>query len=188
MQPLPQPPRASRLARFIIAGTIALVIMQLAPFEGRVTPIAESPEVAALAKSIETLHIEAFARQLNTQQTTPTLLFIFASWCPYCQKHAPVIEQLAADYAGKMTVRAISIDKDITQLAAYLRAKPTALQIQRVESTDGEAFSRLLADTSSQFTGAIPQTILLGADGKLLTEVTGFVPYPALKSALEKHL
>lgn len=186
----PNPPRASRLARFVIACVIALAVMQITPhlgkaLRGKTTP--PSAEIILLASRIETLDVGAFARQISAPQGTHSLVFIFTSWCPYCQKHAPVIAQLAADYKGKVQVMAISLDKDAVQLASYLAAKPTTLPVQRVDATDGSAFSRAIAATGSQFTGAIPQTILLDSNGRMLAEVAGFVPYPELKSALEKQ-
>jgi thiol-disulfide isomerase/thioredoxin len=38
---------------------------------------------------------------------TPTLLWIWAPWCPYCNEEAATIERLAADNRGELTVVSI---------------------------------------------------------------------------------
>ena len=41
----------------------------------------------------------------------PVFLRIGASWCTHCKRFAPTLNQLAKEYAGKVTFMSIDIDK-----------------------------------------------------------------------------
>jgi thiol-disulfide isomerase/thioredoxin len=40
--------------------------------------------------------------------STPVLLEVFATWCPHCQRETVVLNDLAAKYAGKVAIVAVS--------------------------------------------------------------------------------
>jgi thiol-disulfide isomerase/thioredoxin len=42
------------------------------------------------------------------QVPTPVLLEVFATWCPHCQRETLVLNDLAAKYAGKLAIVAVS--------------------------------------------------------------------------------
>ena len=42
------------------------------------------------------------------QVSTPTLLEVFATWCPHCQRETAVLNDLARRYAGKVAIVAVS--------------------------------------------------------------------------------
>jgi thiol-disulfide isomerase/thioredoxin len=56
----------------------------------------------------------AFAVQTNAgpfdlaQVSTPVLLEVFATWCPHCQRETAVLNDVAAKYAGKLAIVAVS--------------------------------------------------------------------------------
>jgi thioredoxin 1 len=57
--------------------------------------------------------------QINTSlQKGPVLLKIGAEWCEECQNIKPILDQIEADYEGRVTVASMDIDKS-PELADY---------------------------------------------------------------------
>jgi thioredoxin 1 len=88
--------------------------------------------------------------------TTPVLVDFWADWCGPCHAVAPVLQQIATEYGGKLTVAKLDIDKN----------PATARQ-----------FGVASIPTMIVFWGGQPVTRLVGAMGKaaLLRELGDFL-------------
>jgi thioredoxin 1 len=72
----------------------------------------------------------------------------WAPWCGPCQMIAPVIEELASDYAGKVVFGKLNVDENPTIAAEYgIMSIPTLLFVR-----NGELVDRLI--------GAVPRYII----------------------------
>lgn len=80
----------------------------------------------------------------------------WATWCAPCRVIAPVLDQLAGEYEGKVKVTKLDID-------ANLR-------------------------TASRFNVRSIPTILFFKNGKLVDQVVGAVPKPALEGKIREHV
>ena len=68
---------------------------------------------------------------------TPALVDLWAAWCGPCRLIAPVVEELAGTYQGKLTVGKLNVD-DHPQLAAQYRVMniPTLLLFKCGQEVD----------------------------------------------------
>ena len=62
------------------------------------------------------------------QSPTPVLVDFWGEWCGPCKAIAPLLEQLANDYGGRLKVAKVELDKNQKTALAYgVRSAPTLL-------------------------------------------------------------
>jgi thioredoxin 1 len=63
--------------------------------------------------------------------TTPVLIDFYATWCGPCKMMAPVIDEIAKDYAGKLKVVKIDVDEaGETAASMGVTAMPTFVVVR----------------------------------------------------------
>lgn len=110
-------PSADRRRTVILYATLAVVVIAIvvgiALASRQVVPKAAS-EAPIQSKLKAGDKAPEFAVQTNAgpfdlaQISTPVLLEVFATWCPHCQRETQVLDGLAATYAGKVAIVAVS--------------------------------------------------------------------------------
>jgi len=91
--------------------------------------------------------------------TRPAIVDFYATWCGPCRTLAPVLEELAEEYAGEVEIYKVDIDREQELAAAFgVRSVPTLLFIP-VEGMPQMA------------TGALPKQTLREAIGELLLKL-----------------
>ena len=79
---------------------------------------------------IVTLTQENFSQQV-LQSPLPVLVDFWAEWCGPCKMIAPLLDELAGEYAGKVKVGKVNIDEQQNLAAQYgIRAIPTLLLVK----------------------------------------------------------
>ena len=79
------------------------------------------------------------------QSTTPVLVDYWAEWCGPCKMIAPILDDLARDYEGKLKIAKLNIDENQATPPKYgIRGIPTLMLFKNgaVEATKVGALSK----------------------------------------------
>jgi thioredoxin 1 len=97
---------------------------------------------------------EANFSQEVLKSDTPVLIDFWAEWCGPCKMIAPVVEELAKEYAGKLKVGKLDVDSHQAVATQYgIRSIPTLLVFQGgtvVDQIVGAVPKKVLADKVSK--------------------------------------
>jgi thioredoxin 1 len=100
-----------------------------------------------MAKAIEVTD-STFAQEV-LQSTQPVLVDFWAVWCGPCRAVAPVVEEIAGDFEGKLKVMKLDVDDNPRTAAAYgVQSIPTLLVFK-----DGKEAERII--------GAVPKKVIV---------------------------
>lgn len=108
-----------------------------------------------MSDNITTLTDDSFDVDV-LQSDVPVLVDYWAEWCGPCKMIAPVLEEIAEEYAGKLKVAKLNIDHhDATPPKFGIRGIPTLMIFKggQIEGTKVGALSK------SQLTAFIDSTI-----------------------------
>jgi len=110
----------------------------------------------AMADGIITLTSATFDEIVNSSDT-PILVDFWAEWCGPCKQIAPILEQIAAEKAGQITIAKLNVD-DHGDIAGRFNVMsiPTMLLF-----SEGEIKTKIV--------GAMPK-------GRMLEELNPFLP------------
>jgi thioredoxin 1 len=109
-----------------------------------------------MADSANVVEITDQNFQEVTGQAGLTMVDFWAVWCGPCRMVAPIVEQLADDYAGQVTVGKLDVDNN--------------------------------QQSATKFNVRSIPTILFFKEGKVVDQVIGAVPRPALESKIKQLL
>jgi thioredoxin 1 len=90
------------------------------------------------------------------KSTTPVLIDFYATWCGPCKMMAPVIDEVANDYAGKLKVVKIDVDAASETAASMgVTAMPTFVVLKNGQ----EVWRRLGAAPKAAFVNELQGVI-----------------------------
>ncbi len=112
------------------------------------TQATQHTDDTAASAAVRSLTDETFPAEIE-QARGLALVDFGADWCPPCRMMAPIVEQLAAEYRGRVTVGAIDVDASQRVTTRYqVRSFPTFLLFR-----DGQVVERIV--------GAVPRARLV---------------------------
>ena len=100
---------------------------------------------------IVTLTQENFAQQV-LQSQSPVLVDFWAEWCGPCKMIAPLLDELADEYQGKVSIGKVNIDDHQSLATEYgVRAIPTLLLFQNGQVAEQIVGLRSKRDLKASF-------------------------------------
>ncbi len=182
----------------ILYATIAVVIVGVVVAIGLASRSSVVPENATKAVGLSKLKVGDTAPQFSIATnagtfdlagvSTPVLLEVFAPWCPHCQKEAPILNDLAAKYAGKLAIVAVSgdaVDYDHNTAESESNVHVFADQYQTRYPI---AFDRDLKVAALYLRQGFPSVYLIDKNKRVRFEQEGEIPEPVLVKAIDSAL
>ena len=106
--------------------------------------------------SVQSVGDDSFEREV-LQSSTPVLIDFWAPWCAPCRAIAPVVEELAAEYAGKIKVLKMNVDDNPRTPSRYgVRGIPNLILFHG-------------GQVKEQIVGAVPKSQLVKAISSVVT-------------------
>ncbi|MCE9680482.1 thioredoxin TrxA [Shewanella sp. AS1] len=89
-----------------------------------------------MSDKIITLTDDSFENDV-LKSDTPVLVDFWAEWCGPCKMIAPILDDVADEYAGKVTIAKLNVDQNNATPAKYgVRGIPTLLLFKNGELAD----------------------------------------------------
>lgn len=120
----------------------------------------------------------------------PMLMFVYASWCPWCKKQFPMVKALQQRFGDDIHIAYVSIDDDAYALSRFLMKeypKPEFTPYHVSEESRSD-FYGTLADHGFTHSGSIPYLILTDKNGGRAAEFRGLTEISVLLEAIKKAM
>ena len=101
------------------------------------------------------------------------LVNFWATWCPYCRKEKPVIDDFWHDHRARgFEVVSISVDDPPDKIAAWMTDKDYTFMAAPTNASVAAAFGHV---------ASVPTSFVVDAEGRIRHRIAGQVHYPRLE-------
>lgn len=127
------------------------------------------------------LHLNTLEEQpisLLSYQGRPTVVNLWATWCPPCRREMPVFEQAQAEFPG-VDIVMVNQGESAQQAQAFLESQGLTLSDVLLDP-----FSRTMHAVGAR---ALPTTLFFDAEGQLVDSHMGELTMASFKSNMSRH-
>ena len=144
------------------------------------TQAAAVEKSSSLAPDVRLKGLDGQERMLSDlYKDKPLYVNFWASWCPPCVKELPHIEGLYQKYGDRVAFAAVSVDEHSEDAQAL--AQKSGLTLPVYTGNNAELSRNYGLD-------AIPVSLLIGKDGKILAKTVGGMTEKQLEAFLQPAL
>jgi thiol-disulfide isomerase/thioredoxin len=159
---------------------------EMKPFDDDWKP--QPPEVAPSDAPAPVKYVTALdVYNIIEQEQRPVVLFVFASWCKYCNLMFPLIDESTMKKKDTLRIVSLSIDEDVQALVNYLERKVTPPQLTPYNFSSRDElrkFAQMLGKKGLQFNGSVPYMTVFYQQAPL-AQLSGFLEPDKLMQVLE---
>jgi thiol-disulfide isomerase/thioredoxin len=178
------------LILYISLAVVALVVIVAVGYanrSGEVKTASDAPTYAQIpiGSQAPTFAVSSTGGpfDLATAGGKPTLLEVFATWCPHCQREAPVLSRLSDKFKGQANILGVSGSVTGMDSAPETQADVVAFTA-KYGARYPVAFDGAMDVAKKYLQGGYPTIVLIGKDGKILAVGSGEVPADGLQKAI----
>ena len=114
-------------------------------------------------------------------QGKPTVLFLYASWCPYCKQQFGILDSIKRD---DVTFIYASLDESVHALSAFLMQRFPQLPFTPYHVSGRYSFDSLLKQRGFSPDGGVPHLMVFDKEGNRAAEFLGRTPAEDITRAL----
>lgn len=181
--------RKSTLRNIALVGVgIVALFFAFAGISMLPSSLTASPEVKKYAENtLVELDGESLVATIDQGAGSPNLLFMYASWCPYCKKQFVMLKALKARFGDDLHITYVSVDKDAYDLSRFMMDTYPKQPFTPYHAApkNRESFDAALQRYGFAPSGSIPHLILFDAKGKSVREFKGLTPIPQLLESIK---
>lgn len=147
-------------------------------------PIVGKAQVGQPAPSFEVLTTAGLFDLSKTQK--PVFLEVFATWCPHCQREAPVIDRLYRKYRARVDFVGVSGSDTAMDGTSTSSQRDVLDWARRFNVEYPVAYDQLLNVANLYLQGGFPTFAVISRDKKVTYLDSGEVSYRDLDAAIGK--
>lgn len=157
---------------------VALMVLVLT-FGAVMSLGAQSKTSTSKAPDVTLEMLDGSEVTLSNLNDKPVLLNFWATWCGYCVKEFPDLEEVWQEYGDDIHIIAINVGEGKSAIEGFLKKSTYTFPI----AMD----TKYLASTAYQVSG-IPVTIIINTDGTIAFSRVGMMSKTAMVRAVETVL
>jgi thiol-disulfide isomerase/thioredoxin len=143
------------------------------------------PKVGSLAPDFEISDFDGARHRLSDFRGKPVYVNFWATWCIPCQRELPEIQELLDRHEDDLAIITVNTNEPLD------RAKAFFANIEKLNGEPGVSFTvdgmdpdETLYRKYTPFPGALPVSVFIDANGKVVKVLTGLIDLETMEEAV----